>query len=391
MKERYPKNTGNRVHFFLARLSHIDETSGTVLFFEGAWVTDCLKETLVCLEKCRLLSKEKTLVIDFSRLVSLDTSGAYVIQHFCKALEKEGLDPTIKGLRQDHQILFDQIRKRDFLSSVPELKKQSVALQLLHDLGVKTHKVSRDSIRLLSFVGQVVINLVGLLRSPGLLKRVSVVFHLQKVGLQALPIVGLISFLIGVVLVYQGAHQLKRFGAEIFTIDLLAVSVLREIGILLTSIVVAGRSGSAFTAQIGTMSLNQEIDALRVMGLNPIQYLVIPRVLALLIALPLLGFFANVVALLGGAVMGCALIGVDFQHFFQHLNLAIKPWTFWTGMIKAPIFAFVIAIVGCFEGMRVEGGAESVGRHTTKSVVKSIFLVIILDAAFSIFYSLIGI
>lgn len=376
----------------MARLSYTEEASGGgILFFEGSWITGCLKETLACLDEYNSPSAEKKLVIDFSRLKSLDTSGAYVIQRFCKSLDDEGLVLTIKGVTKAHQILFDQIRERDFLSTVPELKKQAFPLQLLHDLGKKSYQASRDSVRLLSFVGEVVLNLLSLLRSPGLLKRTSVVFHLQKVGLQALPIVGLISFLIGIVLVYQGADQLKRFGAEIFTIDLLAVSVLREIGILLTSIVVAGRSGSAFTAQIGTMSLNQEIDVLRVMGLNPVQYLVVPRVMALLIALPLLGFFANIVALLGGAVMGCTLIGVGFKDFFQHLNLAIKPWTFWTGMIKAPIFAFVIAIVGCFEGMRVEGGAESVGRHTTKSVVKSIFLVIILDAAFSIFYSMIGI
>lgn len=375
----------------MADLVCVSGPSAFTLLFRGAWVTSCLKQVLNKLETCSISRQHTAVILNFSELSGLDTSGAYVIEKFCEKLDQKGVQFSLQGLSSAHQLLFDLIRQKKHLCHHPDQDREIWFLKALHDLGRRSYRISRDSLRLLSFVGEVVTHFLALFRHPGLLKRTSVFFHLQKVGIQALPIVGLISFLIGVVMVYQGAHQLKRFGAEIFTIDLLAVSVLREIGILITAIVVAGRSGSAFTAQIGTMSLNQEIDALRVMGLNPIQYLVVPRVLALFIALPLLGFFANLMALFGGALMGCTLIGTDLFHFFQHLQLAIKPWTFWTGMIKAPIFAAVIAIVGCFEGMRVAGGAESVGRHTTKSVVKSIFLVIVIDAAFSIFYALVGV
>jgi phospholipid/cholesterol/gamma-HCH transport system permease protein len=202
--------------------------------------------------------------------------------------------------------------------------------------------------------------------------------------------VGLISLLIGVVLVYQGATQLKRFGAEIFTVDLLAVSILREVGVLLTSIVVAGRSGSAFAAQIGTMKLNQEIDAMTTMGLNPITVLVIPRVLALMVMLPILTFWSDIMGVLGGALMSMSTIDLSLSQFLRQFNLAITPWTFWVGMIKAPVFAFLIALIGCFEGLRVHGGAESVGRHTTNAVVKGIFMVIVSDALFSIIFSKLG-
>ena len=188
-------------------------------------------------------------------------------------------------------------------------------------------------------------------------------------------------------LVYQGADQLRRFGAEIFTINLLAVSVLRELGILLTAIVVAGRSGSAYTAQLGFMKLNQEIDALYVLGFNPVDVLVIPRVLSLVIVLPLLTFFADMMALVGGGIATYFLIGTGPADFSKHLLLSIKDWTFWAGIVKAPVFAFVIALTACFEGLRVSGGAESVGRRTTQSVVEGIFLVIVLDAAFSILFS----
>tara|TARA_A100000171_G_C2138605_1_gene152570 strand:+ start:2160 stop:3344 length:1185 start_codon:yes stop_codon:yes gene_type:complete len=365
--------------------------SETSLSLEGEWVTATLKEAAKLLEQTlATLPLEEKLTVETSSLTALDTSGAYLIEDLFRKLTSTGIQLDVAPFSSSHQTLFKEVQKH-----LPGCKEKvtppPVWLLFLNRLGEKTCDMQREALFLLSFLGEVILNLGAHIRRPGLLRKVSLLSHIQKVGFQALPIIGLIAFLIGIVLVYQGAQQLKRFGAEIFTIDLLAVSVLREIGVLLTAIVVAGRSGSAFTAQIGTMSLNQETDAMRVMGLDPIRYLVIPRLLALLIALPLLVFFANIVALIGGAFMGSALIGVDFDQFFQHLNLTIKPWTFWTGMIKAPVFAFVIALVGCFEGLRVTGGADSVGRHTTSAVVKSIFLVIVLDAAFSILYSVIGI
>jgi phospholipid/cholesterol/gamma-HCH transport system permease protein len=226
---------------------------------------------------------------------------------------------------------------------------------------------------------------------PRRLRLTSLTHHLEQTCLNALPIVGLIAFLIGVVMAYQGADQLKRFGAEIFTVDLVGVSILREIGILLTAIVVAGRSGSAFTAEIGAMSVNQEIDALRTLGLDPNEVLVMPRMLALMIALPLLAFFADILGLAGGGLMAWVVLDISPGQFLAQLEGAIGPATFWVGIVKAPVFAFLIAMVGCYEGLLVSGSADSVGFHTTKSVVTGIFLVIVFDALFSILFSYLGV
>jgi phospholipid/cholesterol/gamma-HCH transport system permease protein len=215
--------------------------------------------------------------------------------------------------------------------------------------------------------------------------------HLEETGLDALPIVGLISMLVGLVLAYQGVDQLRPFGAEIYMVNLVGVATLREMGILLTAIVVAGRSGSAFTAEIGTMKVNEEVDALSTLGLDPVEILVLPRLIALLITLPLLAFFADIMSLVGGAIGGLLLIDLTLPQFLDQLSIAVTPTMFWVGVVKAPVFAFVISMVGCFEGLRVTGSAESVGRQTTKAVVESIFLVIVLDALFSILFSVLGI
>ena len=200
----------------------------------------------------------------------------------------------------------------------------------------------------------------------------------------------LLAILIGVVLAFQGADQLRRFGAEIFTVNLLGVSVLRELGVLLTAIIIAGRSGSAFTAQIGAMEVNEEVDALRTIGLDPIEVLVLPRLLGLMLTLPLLSFFASMMALLGGGLMVVLVLDVPMVQFLRQLSTAVSTTTLWAGLVKAPVFAFLIAIVGCFEGMRVSRSAESVGQLTTTSVVLAIFLVILVDAVFSILFAQIG-
>ena len=213
---------------------------------------------------------------------------------------------------------------------------------------------------------------------------------MEQSGLNAIPIVALISFLIGVVLAYQGSIQLTQFGAEVFVIDLVAISVLRELGILLTAIIVAGRSGSAYTAQIGAMRINEEVDAMRTLGLDPMQVLVVPRLIALVITLPLLGFIADIMGLLGGAVMANIELGISPGVFLERLEHAFAPWSFGVGLIKAPVFASIIALPGCFIGMKVSGSAESIGLYTTRAVVHAIFAVIVMDAIFSIFFAYIG-
>jgi phospholipid/cholesterol/gamma-HCH transport system permease protein len=263
--------------------------------------------------------------------------------------------------------------------------------RLVAPLGEAVLLVGYVARRLLSFYGQTIVTLGRIALQPRRLRLTSLVHHLEQTCLNALPIVGMIAFLIGVVLAYQGADQLRRFGAEIFTVNLLGVSVLREIGILLTAIVVAGRSGSAFTAEIGMMKVREEVDALRVIGADPIEVLVIPRLLALMIALPLLAFVADILGLFGGALMSIFALGIPAGQFLTQLDGAITPSMFWIGMVKAPVFAFLIALVGCYQGLSVGGSAESVGRLTTQSVVRSIFLVIVADALFSVVFSTIGI
>jgi phospholipid/cholesterol/gamma-HCH transport system permease protein len=206
-----------------------------------------------------------------------------------------------------------------------------------------------------------------------------------------MPIVGVLTFLIGVVIAYQGVEQLRRFGAETFTVEAVGISILRELGVLLTAIIVAGRSGSAFTAELGTMQVNLELDAMRTMALNPVEWLVVPRIIALVVSMPLLVFFGDMVGLAGGAFASWIYLDFTLPQFFSRLRDTVGIWHFWTGMIKAPVFAFVIAAVGCYEGLQVSGSAESVGRQTTKSVVESIFFVIVLDALFSIIFLLAGV
>jgi phospholipid/cholesterol/gamma-HCH transport system permease protein len=262
----------------------------------------------------------------------------------------------------------------------------------LERIGRATVHAGQQGYRMLGYLGRVTVETIEAFASPKNNLRIAALVHqVEETGINALPIVGLLAFLIGVVLAYQGADQLKRFGAEIFTINLLGVGILREIGGLITAIIVAGRSGSAFTAQIGTMRVNEEIDAMQTIGLNTVDVLVLPRIIGLVIALPLLTFYSDIMGLIGGAVMCYFQLGITIPAFMRQLNDAITVNTFMVGLIKAPVFAFVISLVGCYEGFQVERNAASVGLLTTRSVVESVFLVIVLDAAFSVMFSVLGI
>ena len=327
--------------------------------------------------------------IDLERLETLDTAGAWLLHRLERDLERLGWQVELAGLQESHTALLAEIRKVQ-PRSPPPAPSVNPFLRLLANLGRSTLAVGDEALRLLSFYGQTVVTLGRLLPHPGRLRLISLTHHLEQTCINALPIVGLIAFLIGVVMAYQGADQLRRFGAEIFTVNLLGISILREIGILLTAIVVAGRSGSAFTAQIGTMKVNQEVDAMRTLGLDPVEVLVLPRLLALMIALPLLAFFADVLGLFGGGLMCALALDISPSQFLSQLDKAIDGGTFLVGLIKAPVFAFLIAMVGCYEGLSVAGSAESVGQMTTRSVVVAIFLVIVFDALFSILFSYVG-
>lgn len=248
-----------------------------------------------------------------------------------------------------------------------------------------------NTLDLLRFIGETVVHAGSLILNPRRLSFTSLLRHIHETGVMALPIVSLIAFLISVVLAYQGADQLRRFGAEIFAINMVAISVLREMGVLLTAIMVAGRSGSAFTAEIGVMKVNEEVDAMQIIGIRPFDFLVMPRLLALMIALPLLTFVADIMGLLGGGIISFFQMGIPMEQYLERFRGAVDMSDFWVGIIKAPVFAFFIAIVGCMRGMQVSGSAESVGKLTTISVVQSIFLVLLLDALFSILFTKLGV
>lgn len=352
---------------------------------EGDWRAKALQDIDFKLQEIATTNARKAL-LDLGDVISFDTASAWVLHQFIKRLEAQKIKVSIVQAQPRYLSLLEQVKTYSVSRPSPS-QKAFIITDILYTIGKTTTQSVSSSYTLFSFLGEVILCFLKTFLSPAKFRFSLFCTFVQRVGIEALPIVGLISFLIGIVLTYQSADQLRRFGAEIFTVDLLAISVLREIGILLTAIVIAGRSGSSFAAQIGFMKLNQEIDAMVVLAMNPLDVLVLPRILALVFILPFLAFYADIMALLGGALMSRSILDLSFDQFFHQFNLAISPWTFWVGIIKAPFFAFVIGLIGCFEGIRVQGGARSVGIHTTKAVVESIFLVIIFDAAFSILFS----
>ncbi|MBL6954442.1 MAG: MlaE family lipid ABC transporter permease subunit [Alphaproteobacteria bacterium] len=335
-------------------------------------------------------SNGAAVILDLTQVERLDTAGAWLLYRTRREVRARGGRADYTGLTPAHEAMLEQVEANDQPAEI-EPPREPALLAMLGRVGDGTVDVMIEARQQVAFLGLLLVTLAGTLRHPGRLRLVPLVYHMEKVGFNALPIVGLISFLIGVVLAYQGATQLQRFGAEIFVVNLVGVSVLREIAILLTAIVVAGRSGSAFTAEIGSMVVNEEVDAMRTLGLDPMEVLVLPRVLALVITLPLLAFFADMMGLFGGMLMCWGTLDISPGLFLERLQGAVSLWSFWVGIIKAPFFAFLIAMVGCLEGLRVTRSAESVGQQTTRSVVTGIFLVIVVDAMFSVFFAAVGV
>jgi phospholipid/cholesterol/gamma-HCH transport system permease protein len=365
-------------------------TSGGMAIWScgGAWTIEFATRL------CRDLAipaeaKGKSALLDLSAIDQLDTSGAWLIRRHGNALVEQGFKVATKEGDPDLAVLLKRVVETENVMPAPPPRRNLG--DKVAEIGAAVETILKDSRDLVAFFGALMAALGRLALTPWKLRWNAIFAHLEQTGLNALPIVGMINVLVGVVLAFQGADQLARFGAQTFTINMLGISVLREMAVLLTAIVVAGRSGSAFTAQIGTMQVNEEVDALRTIGLDPMVVLVVPRVLALMVALPLLTFFADIMGLLGGGLMCVALLDISFGQYLSLLNQAITVSHFWVGIIKAPFFAALIALIGCFEGLRVSGSAESVGRLTTRSVVEAIFLVIIVDALFSVLFSYLGV
>ena len=361
-----------------------------VVVIRGDWVAANLPACQREIEGLDLAGR-RSLRFDLASLGRIDTAGAWLIEHSATHLSSEGIAVEMTGASEAVATLLATVTRHDEQHPPIEPEYVNPVLAIVERLGRGTVSSLSAGGALVSFLGLLVITRLRSVVQPRRLRLVSIVSHMESTGLNAMPIVGLLSFLIGVVLAYQSADQLARFGAQIFTVNIVGVGVLREMGVILTAIIIAGRSGSAFTAQIGTMKVNQEIDAMMTIGLNPVEILVVPRVIALMITLPLLTFYADIMGILGGAIMANAVLDISFVQFIRQLNDAVTLSSFWFGVCKAVPFAFVIAMVGCYEGLNVKSDAASVGEQTTRSVVEAIFLVIVIDAVLSIFASVVGI
>lgn len=322
--------------------------------------------------------------LDVSKVERVDTVGAWLLHRFAR-----DHNATIEGLDADEQHLLDQVAAAEEPVALPARAPDTVT-RLLGELGRAVIASFHTFYGLLGFLGATLIAFGTIVMHPRRFRFNATVHRFEVVGVSALWIIGVMSFLIGIVVAQQGAVQLRQFGAEIFTINLVGRITLRELGILMTAIMVAGRSGSAFAAQIGTMKLTEEIDAMRTMGVSPMEALVVPRTIAVVLMLPLLGFYSALIGIIGGCILCWWQLGITPITFIQRIREVVPMTDLWVGLIKAPVFGAIIAICGCFQGMLVEGDAEQVGHRTTTAVVQAIFLVIVLDAFFAVFFSEIG-
>jgi len=329
------------------------------------------------------LGRQKTGVLDLAGLTDLDTPGALLL---C-GLRGKGV--ALTGVRAEQEALLDLVCNLK-LAPLPRVESVPRWRQLVIEAGRIADEAVHDAYDVVTFVGRATSLIGHALLHPRELRFASISRHIEETGVRALPIIGLMAVMMSVVIGYQGVTQLRPYGAEDFTINLVAVSVLREMGVLITSIMVAGRSGSAFTAEIGVMKSREEVDALKVMGIDPMQVLVVPRLLGLVVTLPLLTVFADVMGLFGGAMVSHSLLDVSMSQYLERVRHAADGSDAFVGLVKAPVFAFIIGVIGCMHGLRVRGSAESVGRETTRAVVKGIFLVLILDGLFSILFERLG-
>ncbi len=357
---------------------------GLTLRLRGGWCIDNLREIESSL--AQLSDQSQRVQLDFSGIETLDLSGAWLLRNWLERARSAGGRIEVVGERPAHFAFLDELLEQKKAQPGEAVTGKSSLRDAVVWIGrgtVQQVKQTRDAV---GFFGRIAATMVRAMRSAHNLRLPSIARHVYETGIQAIPIVSLIAFLISVIVAYLGAQQLRSFGAEIFTVDLVAISVLRELGVLLTSIIVAGRSGSAFAAELGVMRLNDEIDALQSMGVDFYEVLVVPRLIGLLIALPLLTIIADAMGLLGGALLSSLLLDISLSQFIPRVQSALAPTTFWAGLIKAPVFAMVIALVGTYRGMQVRDSSRELGRLTTVAVVQSIFLVIFADAIFAVVF-----
>jgi len=355
------------------------------LRLSGAWRIDNVAEIEAALSEVESVGRGR-MRIDCSRIETIDLSGAWLLQKRIEAARANGADVELVGKIPEHFTFIRDVIERGTEGEAPTAPERGTLHDAIIWLGRIAVLQAKQARQVMIFLGRMAITSLRALRSIQHIRTASITRHVYETGIQAIPIVALIAFLISVIVAYLGAQQLQQFGAEIFTVDLVAISVLREMGVLLTAIIVAGRSGSAFAAEIGVMRLNDEIDALQSMGVDYFEVLVMPRIVGLVIALPLLTIVADAMGLAGGALLSALLLDISLGQFIPRVQDALAPTTFWAGMIKAPVFAVLIAMVGCYRGLQVRDSSRELGRLTTVAVVQAIFLVIFADAVFAVVF-----
>ncbi len=351
----------------------------------GSWRNANVAPVLADIEKIEKSKPSGAITIDLSGVENIDTTGAWLLRRMRNRLDKAGTQVSFEGNER-----FEEI-----ISALPDeapmppkdTSKTGIVQRIFDPIGKNIVQAGADFLAGMYILGSAVRGAQMKLGRGRGVSPAAIANQIDHMGVRAVPIILLMSFLIGAIIAQQGAFQLRYFGAEVFVVDLVGILQLREIGVLLTAIMIAGRSGSAITAEIGSMKMREEIDALKVIGLNPVGVLVFPRLVALTIALPLLTIIANFAALFGAAVVSLLYSGITFEVFLSRLHSAVEISTIASGMIKAPFMALIIGIVAAVEGMKVGGSAESLGQHVTSSVVKSIFVVILVDGVFAIFYA----
>ena len=335
------------------------------------------------------LDQSGSVKVDMAGVRELDTLGAWMLEKMARRVTSAGHRAEVVGITDDYAGLIEEVRQVNRHNPAP-VRALNPIVAKVNEIGRSAVSATADVTVFLEMLGSLFWAILGVLRRPGSLRLTSLVYQLYKVGWQAIPIVVLITFLIGAIIAQQGIFHFRKFGADSYVVDMVGILVLRELGVLIVAIMVAGRSGSAYTAELGSMKMREEIDALSTMGLDPVEVLILPRVIALICALPILSFIGSVAALYGGGLVAWFYGGMGPAIFIARLHEAVSVTHFEVGIVKAPFMALVIGIVACSEGLRVKGSAESLGKQTTTSVVKSIFLVIVLDGLFAVFFASIG-
>lgn len=374
-----------------AQIEKIQVSTGSVLFrCQGDWTAKALQDVLKSLKKAARSLDNISVQWDVSGVGKVDSAGIMLYIHYHDLLKLQHCTVELTGARSEYQNLYRLLRSHVSTQAVSKPRLLPKMLLPFTHIGKSAENLWQDLTDFLTFIGEHSAALLSSLRHPASIRYASIVKNIEEAGVRALPIVALTSCLIGVVITYQSALQLQKFGANVFIVDMIGISVTRELAPLITAIVVAGRTGSSYTAQLGAMIITEEISAMRTMGFDPHRFLVLPRIIALMIVMPLLILFADVIGIAGGMIVSNIHLNISYAEFIHRLPNVLDIKHVWIGLFKGPFFAWLIAVTGCFRGFQVSSNTESLGRYTTISVVNAIFLVIACDALFSVIFSELG-